>query len=171
MSLPFVPLENVPAHGLVVPVGVWALARAEEALVGKHVQVEGELRIARVGRDLHVQGELRAAATVACDRCGADVALRTDAELDCLYAAPRADDEALPEEAYADIGEYDGAQLDLAHVVGESLALERPARVRCSDLDPAEDGACLARWRAAAGNPETAPDPRLAALAGVKTSR
>jgi uncharacterized metal-binding protein YceD (DUF177 family) len=144
------------------------VAAAAEGLSGTGATVEGALEVRRVGRDLHVTGRLSGGARVACDRCGAEAALAVEAVLDCLYAAPRGEDQALPEEAYADIGEFDGEALDLAHVVAESFALERPARVRCGDVDPAADVDCHARWRAAAGDPAFVPDPRLSALAGFK---
>jgi uncharacterized metal-binding protein YceD (DUF177 family) len=170
MSLPLVPLDNVPAHGLTVQMGAWAQSAAAEALAGRDASVRGTLEVRRVARDLHVQGTLSGTAGVNCDRCGVEVPLTVTAVVDCLYAAPRSDDETLPEDAYAEIGDYDGATLDMAHVVGESLALERPARVRCADVDPTQDDACLARWRDAAGASASTPDPRLAALAGFKTS-
>ncbi len=172
MSFPTVLLDQVPAHGLSVRVATasspWAVAAAGEGLSGSDATVEGSFEVRRLGRDLHVTGRLSGSARVQCDRCAEAVVLSVEAELDCLYAAPRGDDETLPEEAYADIGEFDGVALDLAHVVSESLALERPARVRCGEEDASLDAACLARWRAAAGATASVPDPRLAALAGFK---
>ncbi len=170
MSLPFVPLENVPPHGMTVNVGAWAQAAAAEALGGTDVSASGTLEVRRTGRDLHVTGTLHGSARGACDRCVAPVPLVVAVTVDCLYAAPRKDDETIPDDAYAEIGDYDGATLDMAHVVRETLALERPARLRCADVDPDQDAACHERWRAAAGNPDPNPDPRLAALAGFKTS-
>ena len=170
MSLPFVPLDHVPAHGLTVTVGPWAHAAAAEAMEGADVAVNGTLEVRRAARDLHVTGTLNASANVACDRCGVSVPLVVAASVNCLYAAPRADGDPLPDDTFEEIGDYDGATLDMAHVVRETLALERPARLRCADVAPDQDAACHARWRAAAGNPDPTPDPRLAALAGFKAS-
>jgi uncharacterized metal-binding protein YceD (DUF177 family) len=164
VSLPIVPLDSIPSHGLDVPVQVWAASRAAEALEGPLSSLGGSLHVVRVGGDIGVAGTVSAEADVPCDRCGAQARLSVTADVSCLYAAPRGVDEAEPETDYDEVGDYDGAALDLSHVVGESLALERPARVLCADMDPAADAACLARWRAAAGQGDPAPDPRLAAL-------
>jgi uncharacterized metal-binding protein YceD (DUF177 family) len=170
MSIPLVPLENVPSHGMTVPVGPWADARAADAMEGPVRSLAGTLEITRDGRDLRVTGVINATAEVPCDRCGIPVVLPVHSDVDCLYAAPRAEGEALPEDGAEDIGDYDGVALDLAHVVGETLALDRPARVRCADVDAHADDACLARWRAAAGPSAPKGDPRFDVLARFSTS-
>jgi uncharacterized metal-binding protein YceD (DUF177 family) len=170
VSLPIVPLDALSGPGLDVVVQGWASAEAAAALGGGVASLGGSLHVARVGSDIGVAGRVEAAANVACDRCGEPLVLRVASDVSCLYAAPRGVDEALPETSYDDVGDYDGVALDLAHVVGESLALERPARVLCSDVGASTDAACHARWRSAAGHPERAPDPRLAALRSLKIS-
>ena len=67
MSLPFVPLENVPPHGMTVNVGAWAQAAAAEALGATDVSASGTLEVRRTGRDLHVTGTLHGSARGACD--------------------------------------------------------------------------------------------------------
>ncbi len=167
-SFPVVPLETVPPHGLTVKVESWANEQAAHGLGGTLESVGGTLYVKRVGGDLHVTGTVDGTAHVPCDRCSADVRMRVRADVDCLYAAPRGADQALPEDDYADIGDYDGVALDLAHVVGECLALERPARVLCGDDDPAADESCLARWRTIAGDTALRGDPRFDILSNDK---
>ncbi|MFZ5475959.1 MAG: YceD family protein [Myxococcota bacterium] len=171
MSFPVVALEAIPPHGLVVPVQDWARAACAEGLGGPVRSVGGELRVTRVGRDVDVRGELHGAAQLRCDRCGELADLALDTEVSCLYLAPRGEDEPLPEDDAAELGEYDGVALDLAHVIAESFALERPPRVLCGDLDPGQDAACLARYKARSGAPPPEPDPRLSALKGFKPAR
>lgn len=163
-----VALESIPTQGLDVVVQDWAMAACAEGLGGRATAVSGELHVVRLGRDVGVRGPVAGAAGVTCDRCGAEVDFRVETDVDCLYLAPRGEADALPESDYAELGEYDGVTLDLAHVVGESLALERPLRVLCGDVDPAADAACLARWRDRAGAAAPAGDPRFAVLKNVK---
>ncbi len=171
MSFPVVSLESVPPQGLDVPVAAaWSRADAEVAMEGPLDAVSGALHVTREGKDLVVVGTIVATASVGCGRCARVVPLTVRADVDCLYLSPRPDDAPDPETSHAELGEYDGVALDLAHVVGESLALERPARVLCADVDPAEDAACLARWRAATATPEPdgPVDPRFALLHSLK---
>jgi uncharacterized metal-binding protein YceD (DUF177 family) len=171
VSFPVVALEAIPPHGLTVPVGDWARAAVGEGLGGTFRFVEGELIVTRAGRDIAVRGELRGGVTVACDRCGELLELDAAPEVSCLYLAPRPEGEAPPESEADELGEYDGVTLDLAHVVAETFALERPFRVFCGDLDPTQDAACLARFKARSNLPPSVPDPRLAALKGFKPDR
>ncbi len=170
VTLPFVALDAIPTPGLDVVVGSWADAAAATALGGSLAGVSGRVHVERVGVDIGVTGRVEAAADVPCDRCGQTVRLSVASDVSCLHAAPRGVDESIPESAYAEVGEYDGVTLDLAHAVAESLLLERPARVLCADADLSQDEACLARWRSVAGGPERAADPRLAVLRSLKFS-
>lgn len=163
MSFPVVRLDAIPPQGLVVPVGEWALAAAAEALEGTMQALSGELKLLRSGPHLLTGGQVEATALVRCDRCAELVPLTVAGRFSCLYspvdALPEVDEHgdvklALPDawtDGVGEVGEYDGEAIDLAHVVAEFLAVERPSRVRCADLDPAADAACAARWRAAAG--------------------
>jgi uncharacterized metal-binding protein YceD (DUF177 family) len=140
-------------------------------LGGEDPAVGGHLSVTRTGRDIVVRGALSGEATTRCDRCGEARRLSVSGDVDCVYAPvgalARGDDEEPPEDA-PEQGEYDGVALDLVHVVREFFALERPARLLCADLDPAADAACLARFRARAHLGPSEPDPRFAALKGVK---
>jgi uncharacterized metal-binding protein YceD (DUF177 family) len=171
VSFPVVALEAIPPHGLTVPVGEWARAACGAGLGGTVRYVGGELLVTRQGRDIAVRGSLRGGVTVACDRCGELLELDAEPEVSCLYLAPRADGESPAESEADELGEYDGVTLDLAHVVSETLALERPFRVLCADLDPAQDAACMARFKARSNLPPSEPDPRLAVLKGYKPDR
>lgn len=168
MSFPVVPLDSIPAQGLEVDVQGWALAACAVGLGGPAREASGHLAVNRQGRDIGVRGDVHGAADLVCDRCGAALSFAADAAVDCLYLAPRGEDEAPPETDYEDLGEYDGVALDLAHVVSESLALERPFRVLCGEVDPAEDAACLARFRAKAGTSEGTADLRFSVLKNFK---
>lgn len=184
MSVPVVTLESLPTHGLEVEVADWARGAAAEGLGGELDALAGHLSVRRAGRHLLVHGELSGSARVPCDRCGAPVALAVAGELSCVYSpvdalpAPEAEDEpdgpALPEGlpfAVRDVGEYDGASLDLRDVVREHFTVERPAVVRCGDVDPAADAACHARWRALAGAPDPTESSPFSALKALKTPR
>jgi uncharacterized metal-binding protein YceD (DUF177 family) len=139
-------------------------------LSGVSSQVSGQLHLTRSGRRIVVRGHLSGTASLPCDRCGETLPLSVEGDIDCGYSpvdalAPPADDAAGDLE---DEGEYDGVALDLVHVVREFFALERPPRVLCGDLVPGADEACLQRFRARAHLGAPPPDPRLAALKGVK---
>lgn len=172
MSFPVVTVESVPPQGLDVIVGSWATAAAAEALGGRLEALSGELRVVRSGRSLLTGGHLSARALVPCDRCGELVVLPVSGEFSCLYAPadalPEVDERgdvqiAAPdawERPLEEVSEFDGESLDLAHVVAEFLAVERPPRWRCADADPAADAHCLARWKARSGVAgEGAPRP------------
>ena len=176
MSFPVVTLESIPSHGLSVEVRSWALVACGEGLGGSARSVDGQLEVTRVGPDIRIEGEVRGAALVACDRCGELLDLEIATDVSCLYLAPRPADQEEPTSDTDEVGEYDGVSMDLAHVVRESLALERPLRLYCADLaDPPArdqvDTACLARFKARAGTPTPEIDPRLAALQGFKPPR
>ena len=184
MSFPVVTLEAIPTHGLSVEVRSWALDACGEGLGGSARSVDGQLEVTRVGPDIRIEGEIRGAALVACDRCGELLDLEVAADVSCLYLAPRPADQEEPETDTDELGEYDGVSMDLAHVVRECLALERPIRMYCADLvpglvtglvDPSArddvDIACLARFTARAGKTPAEIDPRLAALKGFKPPR
>lgn len=174
MSFPVVPLESIPTQGLTVDVGDWARAGCGEGLGGEVTAVGGRLVVTRSGRHIVVRGALSGAATTRCDRCGEPLHLSVSGDVDCVYVPvdelAQREDEEPPEDA-PEQGEYDGVALDLAHVAREFFALERPARMLCADLDPAADAACLARFRARANLGPSEPDPRFAALKGVKPTR
>lgn len=163
-----VALDAIPVPGLDFVVQGWAMGACAEGLGGAAASVSGNLHVSREGGDIGVRGPLSASADVTCDRCGQPARLQVETDVDCLYLAPRAEGTESPESDFAELGEYDGVTLDLAHVVRESLALERPMRVLCGDLDPAAEESCLARWRESAGAPERAADPRLAVLQHFK---
>lgn len=158
MSFPIVPLESIPTHGLSVDVGAWAHPAVAEALGGPVRSCAGDLELRRTGPHIVVRGHLDASAEIVCDRCSEPLILAIGGEVVCLYspitALPAVDDDddrsgpVLPSGLpfpVEDVGEYDGIALDLRFVVGEYFAVERPLRVRCGDLDPAQETACLAR--------------------------
>lgn len=164
MSFPVVRLDAIPPQGLLVSVGEWAAASAAEVLEGPVRVIEGELRVVRSGPHLLCAGRVEATAEVRCDRCGEPLPLRVAGRFSCLYSPvdglPEVDEHgdvnlALPEDwtdGVDEVSEYDGESIDLAHVVAEFLAVERPSRVLCADLDPAADAACAQRWRTGAGD-------------------
>ncbi len=174
MSFPVIQLDAIPSQGLTVALGDWARVACGEGLGGAASALSGQLELRRIGRHIAVSGSLSGAADGRCDRCGEPLSLSAAGEIHCSYvpadevAAPAADEDTgeVPEH-----GEYDGVSLDLLHVVREFFALERPPRMLCADGDPAADAACLARFRTRAGLGEPEPDPRFAALKGVKPTR
>lgn len=170
MSIPLVSLEGIPAHGLTIAVSGWARDACAVALGGVVRTIEGGLVVCRHGRDIGVTGQIRGGGDVVCDRCGVTIPLDLAVEVSCLYLAPRAEGAEDPETELTDLGEYDGIVLDLALAVQESLVLERPLRVLCTDATPpGSDLECLARWRAAAAPAPPDLDPRFAILQKLKT--
>ena len=174
MSFPVVQLDAIPSHGLIVALGDWALPACGEGLGGTPSALSGQLELRRIGRHIAVSGALAGAAESRCDRCGEPCSVSASGDIHCSYVpvgenvAVAADEDTgeVPEQ-----GEYDGVSLDLQHVVREFFALESPPRVLCADGDPAADADCLSRFRARAGLGEPEPDPRFAALKGLKPTR
>lgn len=176
MSFPVVRLDAIPPQGLVVQVGEWAVAASAEAMEGTIQALSGELKVVRSGPHLLTGGHVEATALVRCDRCAELLALTVSGRFSCLYspvdALPEVDEHgdvnlALPDswtDGVQEVSEYDGEAIDLSHVVAEFLAVERPSRVRCADLDPAADAACAARWKAGAGSSGPAAPGAFATL-------
>lgn len=184
MSVPVVSLDSIPSHGLEVEVGEWGRAAAAEGLGGELTSLRGHLSVRRVGRHLAVQGELAGSAQVPCDRCAERVHLAVGGDVSCVYSpvdalpTPDSDEEpdgpALPDDlpfAVRDVGEYDGQSLDLRDVVREHFTVERPAVVRCGDVDATADAACHLRWRALSGAPDPSESSPFSALKAIKTPR
>ena len=184
MPLPLIPIASIPTPGKTFPVGDWARGAAAEGVGGVVQSLEGEITLLRRGPHVLAQGHLDTVARAPCDRCGELLDFPVAGEFAVVYSPldaipPRAeDDDGGPEvpDVFAgeaeDVGEYQGDSLDLLQVVREFCALERPARLRCGDLDPAADAGCAARWQARAGVPlvdevEAAPSP-FAALKSLK---
>jgi uncharacterized metal-binding protein YceD (DUF177 family) len=158
-----VPLDSIPARGLTVQLGPWAQAACERGLgvggLGVAATCAGALSLSRHGPHIRVRGTLSGAATLPCDRCGEAVSLRIEGQTDCLYSpvstlpargGDDADSPPLPPGAptgVEDVGEYDGVALDLAAVVCEFFVLERPAVLRCGDIDAAAGPGCDERLR------------------------
>jgi uncharacterized metal-binding protein YceD (DUF177 family) len=172
-----VSLADIPARGISVPLGAWAKAAAAEGLEGEVKAFEGEFLVTRHDVHIAVRGELHLVGEVACDRCGAPLLVSLGGDLSIVYSPVSTlpetveDVDGLPhapvevELPVEDVGEYDGQKLDLAEVVREWATVERPFRLTCGELDPAEDAACQARFRSLAGT-TGAPvvDPRFAIL-------
>lgn len=172
-----VALEDIPNQGLDVPLGPWARSACAEGLEGSDAEVAGRLRVSRHEVHILVRGPIHGEAVVRCDRCGAEVRFGIDVELVCLYspidAVPVREEEEeeppLPEGlpvSACELGEYDGARLDLAEVVRETCVVERPARILCGEVfGPEADAACRTRWvESTRSSPGDEVDPRLAVL-------
>jgi uncharacterized metal-binding protein YceD (DUF177 family) len=176
-------LADIPSHGSRVALGPWARAAAAEGIGGEVNAFEGEFLVTRHGEHLAVRGEIHLVGTVACDRCGGPLLLSLGGDMSVLYSPVSAlpetveDEEGLPkppielEFPVEDLGEFDGERLDLAQVVHEWAAVERPVRLRCADLDAETDDACRARFRARARVSDIpATDPRFAVLSSLSLS-
>lgn len=164
MSFPLVPIAAIPTQGLRTSVGDWARAAAAEGLDGTVLGLDGSLELVRRGPHLLARGEVTLDARLPCARCGEllDWAMSTPfavvySPLSSLAVRPEDDAEGGPEvpSEFAgeadEVGEYEGDTFDLRQVVQELCAVEKPARLRCVDLDPATDDACAARWKARVG--------------------
>lgn len=164
-----VALAAIPPTGHHAHVGEVFRPAAEEGMGGPVGTLDGHVELVRRGPHVLARGNVDAVGEVACDRCGSPLALRVAGEFACVYSpldslrerGENEDDEGGPEvpEAFAgeadEVSEYSGDTIDLAQVVREFVALERPARVFCADVAPAAeraaaDAACHARIAAVA---------------------
>lgn len=180
MSLPLVSIAAIPPAGLRFPVGDWARGGASDGVGGEVSAVDGTIECLRRGPHVLAKGELSITARLPCDRCGELLDLQVSGPFACVYSPLSAiperteDDDGGPEvpDAFAgeadDVGEFDGVTLDLVQVVREFAALERPPRLLCADVDPAQDDACLARWKVRAGSTPSAPPSPFAALKNLR---
>ncbi len=166
------PLEEIPEDGLSVEVtvgDVWALEAARIALEGTIHALSGALQIQpRIG-DLMVEGRLDAAAARTCDRCGHDVLLRIEDDLEFVYlpSLPKTNEDGSIQSSELNLGVYEEGVLDLALVVQEHFALILPFKITC-------DSPGVTRVSGEPCSPDTfrpperIPDSRFAVLAQLK---
>ena len=159
-----VPLAAITPTGHHAHVGEVLRPAAEEGMGGPVSRLDGHVELQRRGVHVLARGNVDATGEVACDRCGAPLTLRVAGEFACVYSpleslrerGENEDIEGGPEvpDPFAgeadEVSEYTGDTIDLAQVVREFVALERPARVFCADVAPpaeaaAADAACHAR--------------------------
>jgi len=168
-----VPVNGIPAAGIthsIDPQKEWAAAAAAEALDGPAETLSGELTLVPASdRGLvHVSGHLTAGRSATCDRCGESCRREADVDVQLLYAPEARDDESFDggeielEVEDLDVGWYAGGALDLASVLGEALALELPARIRCADVEECDKR--TADLLASAGRSGSPAHPAFAAL-------
>ena len=160
----------------------WAKGAVGAGLSGIVKAFAGALSLTRHGQHLAMQGQLHAVAEVACARCGAPLIVSIGGEVACVYSpistlpVTREDEDGLPRPPVdldfkaTEVGEYDGISFDVAAALTEWAAVEAPGRLRCGDIDIADDDACIARFQAAAkSTSRPAVDPRFAILQQLKT--
>ena len=141
----------------------------------------GNLTVTRHGVHLALQGELHAVGEVACARCGSPLIVSIGGDIACIYSPlstlpeTKEDEDGLPKPPIqvdfkvTDVGEYDGISFDVALALTEWATVETPARLRCGDIDSADDAACSERFRAAAKSTQAPTvDPRFAILQSLK---
>lgn len=177
-------VADLPSRGRELSLGgvAWAINAVAIGVGGEVKAFSGSLTVTRHGVHLAVQGELHAVAEVGCARCGLPLLVSIGDEVAWLYSPvstlpiTNEDEDGLPKPpidvpfTVTDVGEYDAVSFDVAAALTEWASIEAPARLRCGDVDEAEDQACTARFRAAAKTtPTPSVDPRFAILQNLKT--
>lgn len=178
-------VSQIPDAGRTIPIhGDWATAGAKQALDAEPTKLSGALTLNRHldlddkddGRVV-VTGHVTVGASRVCERCGEDLSLVVDTDVELMYAPivkdeePEGDakdevdedDDILP--THEDDGWYEDDRLDLGDVLCEAIALTLGPRVVCAD-----EAACdrrtaeLLASKGASGSPA---HPAFAKLKGL----
>lgn len=129
-------IDAVPPRGRVVQADAdtpWVVAATARALDAVPSSVLLEVTVYRVDGGARVRGTGTVSASRSCDRCGSDIVLRLEGEVDLRYV-PEGQTGPDGVELGADeldVGWFDGHSLDLGDVWSEQLALWLPDVVRC----------------------------------------
>lgn len=129
-------MDAVPPRGREIHADLesaWAVAATERALDAPPADLVLALTVYRVEGGARVRGTGAATARRSCDRCGGDLAVRLEGEVDLRYVphGQTGPDGLELESDELDVGWFDGHSLDLADVWSEQLALWLPDVVRC----------------------------------------
>lgn len=138
-------IDAVPPRGRPIEADTespWAVQATERALDAAPTTLSLAVSVYRVDGGARVRGTGLAEVVRTCDRCGGDVTLRLEGDVDLRYVphghtGPDGVELAVDE---LDVGWFDGHSLDLADVWSEQLALWLPEVVRCdtAGATPAE---------------------------------
>jgi len=167
-------VSAIPAEGLDVAESVDAKSLRIEGEEGLSLQPGGRLA-GHVDRgddeSVHLRGRVTAPLTLECGRCLTTFPFLADLDLDVFFLPHRADEREEEDEVQLSdhdvvVSYYRDDSIDLDETIREQLLLELPmkrvCRPDCRGLCP-RCGTNL-NQSSCACVPETAPDPRLAAL-------
>lgn len=138
--------DDIPEEGLDVDIDQddpWAVKAVAGAVEGSVEGLKVELHLMRIAELVRVWGQASARVQTHCDRCGGDVALTVQGQVELLYEPPRLPElleEHLTDPSELDIGFYDGKCLEMADILMEQFALWRPDSLRCSDRGVSQVG-------------------------------
>lgn len=139
-------IDAVPPRGRAVAANTqsaWAVAATERAMDATPTLLELDWTVYQIDGGARVRGPAEVEVSRSCDRCGGDLSLRLEGDVDLRYVpdAHTGPDGVELESAELDVGWFDGHSLDLGDVWSEQLALWLPGVVRCdsagvSPVDP-----------------------------------
>ncbi|MEC7948526.1 MAG: DUF177 domain-containing protein [Myxococcota bacterium] len=129
-------IDAVPPRGRPIEAdesAAWVVRASECALGAVPVRASVAVTVYRVAGGARVRGRGDATIACACDRCGGDIVLLLEGDVDLRYVphgqtGPEGVELASDE---LDVGWFDGHSLDLGDVWSEQLALWLPDVVRC----------------------------------------
>jgi uncharacterized metal-binding protein YceD (DUF177 family) len=130
-------IDAVPPRGRAVAVDLgaaWAVTATEGALGSAPTALSLDWTVYAVEGGARVRGRADVSVSQACDRCGGDLSLRLQGDVDLRYVphAHTGPDGLELETTELDVGWFDGHSLDLGDVWSEQLALWLPDVVRCA---------------------------------------
>lgn len=125
-----------------------------------------------VVEDIRVLGSFATTIEVPCARCVEPVPTRVGGDFDLLYRPLGVDagkDERSISEAETEIGYYSGEGIQLEDVLREQILLALPLRIVCNEACRGICARCGKNLNVeSCACEEQPPDPRWAALAGIK---
>jgi uncharacterized protein len=126
----------------------------------------------RAGQELIFQGELQGPVVAHCARCLDDYVMDVERNFHCvLVPHSHLKSEVELEEDDLELGFYSGEEIDVTPIVREQLLLGLPTQPLCREDCRGLCPKCgINRNRETCECPTGLPDPRLAALQGLKAS-
>jgi uncharacterized protein len=133
---------------------------------------EGELRLTRTNRGVYLTGRMRTTIVEACARCLREIDLPVEItiEEELLPSIDLTTGVAIRGDTEPDVGRLSEAhEIDLGRLLAEGLSLVEPIAPICRPDCPGLCPTCGADLHSGPHeHPESAGDPRLAALAGLR---
>jgi uncharacterized protein len=170
-----VELSQIPAEGLQVSFRD-AIRLGEEASAARDVcSVEAEFRLTKTGVGVAARGQFRATVDLACSRCLEPFALTIAEPFEVHYLPSQelgGEDEAELSGAELDVVPLAEDRIDVDALLRENILLSLPVQPVCRETCRGLCPRCGAGLNAGpCGCPPERPDPRLQALAKLRSPR